>query len=277
MDKQDRVAAQQHPSQTASEATVNPTEDRELSPSLRTTKHNKPQNGLKGGIYISVLVQERTHFLLCLVGYGLLALALFDYIDILIPLNLTNPVWEFQTIGALVEHAAIPLLGLMLIFYRREGYLGGLEKKLLGFLSWVSLLVGLLYLLMLPLAVADTWRIYHANKAEIAAQVSQQTQKFQQLKGQLNQAKTDEQLEQLLARLTPQRRAPQIKNPQTFKTQLLSKISQSEWNVQAQAYTVKATHTQLLIKNSVKWNLGALVVGVLFLWIWYLTGWARTR
>ncbi len=45
-----------------------------------------------------------------LVGYGLLVLALFDLIHILIPLQLMNPMWEFQTVGALVERVPVPLL-----------------------------------------------------------------------------------------------------------------------------------------------------------------------
>ncbi len=39
-----------------------------------------------------------------LLGYGLLAFALIDYIDILIPSHFTNPEWELQTLGRLVEH-----------------------------------------------------------------------------------------------------------------------------------------------------------------------------
>jgi hypothetical protein len=275
MDKQNQVDIQNQPSQAASSEPAKPAEDREVLPSSPPTMHNRQQSGIKAEVYLSSFVEQRSYFLVSLVGYGLIAFALFDYINILIPLNLTNPVWEFQTIGALVEHAAIPLLGLMLVFFRHQGYIRGLEKNFLGFLSWVSLLVGLLYLLMLPLGVADTWRIYHANKAETITQLSQQSQQIQQLKVQLNQAKTDEQLEKLLANLTPQGRSLKIKNPQAFKDQLLTKISQTQRNIKVQANTAGKTQTQLLIKNSVKWNLGALITGVLFIWIWYLTGWAR--
>ena len=163
----------------------------------------------------------------------------------------------------------------MLVFYRREGYIGKLERKFLGCLSWVSLLLGVLYLLMLPLGVADTWRIYNANRAEISAQVAQQSQPLQQLKVKLSEAKTDDQLQKLFASLTPQKRIPQIKQPQSVKDQLLTKISQTQRNIQTQADTVGASQRQSLLKNSIKWNLGALVVGTLFIVIWRLTDWAR--
>jgi hypothetical protein len=184
--------------------------------------------------------------------------------------------WELQTIGALVEHVVAPLLGLMFVFYRPEGSINTWERKILGLLSWVSLLVGLLYLLMLPLGVIDTWRIYQYNNTQISAQLSQQSQQLQPIKQKLNQAKTDEQIEKLLASLTPQT-SPKIKSPQTSKDQLLTQISQAERSIKVQADNARGSQGQTLLKNSVKWNLGALVVGILFIWIWHLTDWTRIR
>jgi hypothetical protein len=269
--------SQQHPSQTASRTPVNKPENKKPSPASPKGRHTQRESGSKGSLYLSNLVEQQTHLLVHLLGYGLLVFALLDYIYILIPLRFTNPNWEFQTIGALVEHAAIPLLGLMLVFYRHQGYILKREKNLLWFLSWVSLVVGLLYLLMLPLGIIDTGRIYHANNAQITAQVSQQRQRIQQIKGKLNQAKTDKQLNQIFAALTRQGRSPQVKNPQAFKDQALDQISQTERNLQAQTDLARANQLKALGKQSLKWNLGALVSGVLFIWVWHLTRWARVK
>jgi len=38
-----------------------------------------------------------------------------------------------------------------------------------------------------------------------------------------------------------------------------------------QSETVRANRRQALLKNSVKWNLGALVSGTLFIMIWHMT------
>lgn len=261
MDTQNQFDAQQQPSPTASRE-LNQGESKELKKDTNTST------------YLSNRIEQRTQLLLNLLGYGLMAFALVDYIHTIIPLRITDPGWEFQTIGALVEHSAVPLLGLILVFYRHEGHIGKWEKKFLGFFSWISLLLGLLYLLMLPLGVADTWRIYHRSNAQIAAQLSQQSQQFQQIKGQLNQAKTDEQIEQLVS-VTTQGRPPQIKNPQEFKKQYLAQVDQAQWKMQSQAKTVQKNQTQALLKNSVKWNLGALISATLFLSIWHITRWAR--
>lgn len=235
------------------------------------------ENNLNGWIFLSEIVEQRSHSFMPLLGYGLLLFGLFDYIAIIIPPQFTNPAWELKTIGDFVEHVAIPLLGMLLVFYRHQGYIFKLEKRLLGFLSWVCLLVGLLYLLMLPLGVADTWRLYNANKVQVSSRMTQQHQQFEKAKRKLNQAKTDEQIKQVVTSLTPTVRSEDIKEPQAFKDQFLTKISEGELQIQIQADKVWTDQSQTLLKNAVKWNLGALVAGVLFIVTWHLTDWARGR
>lgn len=55
-------------------------------------------------------------FLLRFIGYGLLILTLFDVIYIIVPPLFMNPAWELQTLGTLVEHTPVPLIGIGLIF-----------------------------------------------------------------------------------------------------------------------------------------------------------------
>ena len=235
------------------------------------------ESGLDGSVYLSEIIEQRSHLLLPLLGYGLLLFALFDYVPILISPHFTDPAWELKTIGDLVEHAAVPLIGLLFVFYRDQGYMLRMERNLLGFLSWVCLLVGILYLLMLPLGIADTWRLYYANKVQVTARTSQQSQQFQQAKGLLQQAKTDEQIKQVVTSLTPRVRSEDIKKPQEFREQFLAKISEGEQKLQVQADNVWTDQSQTLLKNSVKWNLGALLAGTVFIGIWHLTDWARIR
>lgn len=272
-DTQPPIRGKQQQSQSPS-TSANPFEDKK-SPLPEGRAHKK--NGLKGSLYLSETVEEHSTFLMRLLGYGLLIFALLDYIYIVIPPRFTNPAWELQTIGAFIEHAAIPLLGLMLVFYRYQGYISKLEKHLLGLLSWGSLLLGLLYLLMVPLGIIDTGRIYHSNNAQIDAQLSQQRQQVEQIKVKLNQATTDEQLRQLFASLTPEGRSLKINNPQTFKEQSLAQISQNDRNLQAKADSVRKNQQNALLKNSIKWNIAALVSGILFIWIWHLTRWTRVK
>ena len=211
--------------------------------------------------------------LLRLVGYGLLVLALFDFVHILVPLRLMNSMWEMQTIGAFVERVPVPLLGLMLVFYGEISFRKKWEITFLKFLSWASLLIGVLFLLLIPLLVANTMRIDKQITYQTSTQVSQQLSGLQQLENQVSKG-TDRDINVLATRLN-QGRQVDVKNPQELKSRLLSEITKAKKAIQPQSTATLADKRFALLKNSIKWLLGSLVSGVLFIYVWANTGWAR--
>ncbi|MBZ8180046.1 HpsJ-like protein, cyanoexosortase A-associated [Oscillatoria salina] len=241
-------------------------------------KKNQPNpRKKKQSLLISEIVTQRSASIMHLVGYGLLLLSLFDFVQIIFPPQLKNPVWEFQTIGQLVERVPVPLLALLFIFYRISGEI--IEKKqiyLLRFLSWMSLLIGILYLLIIPLGIGNTFRINRANNRQIDDRLSQQNQQLEQLQTQIEGA-TDAQLQNFIASLNQQGATPQIDNTKEFKQQLLTQLENNQKSLEQQGQNTKKNQKLTLIKNSVKWNLGALVSGFLFIWMWHLTRWVRVR
>ncbi len=220
--------------------------------------------------------EESSRSLFRWVGYGLLTLAVLDIINILVPPQLTNPTWEFQTVGALVERVPVPLLALVLIFYEGANLRGKVEKTILKVLSWASLLIGVFYLLLIPLAVSNTLRINNQNNAQVLAQSNQRLSQIQQIKGQLNNA-TPQELNNLLSRLSSQGRAPNIENSGELKNQLASEIARAEKSLKTQSEAARANARLALLKNSAKWNLGALISGALFIHIWRATRWTRHK
>jgi hypothetical protein len=214
-------------------------------------------------------------FKLRFVGYILLLLAFIDGVNILIPFRFTNPVWEFQMIGALVEHAPLPLIGSIFVFFGETDYRNKAEVYILNFISWGALLVGCLFLLLLPLGINNTWRINNQNYVQSTNQSSQQLTQMRQAKELLSKARTNEDINQIFKSLNPQKNTPELKNPQEVKTQLISQIGQLEKNVNNQAQATQSHTRKELIKNSIKWNLGALICSFAFIWIWQATYWAR--
>jgi hypothetical protein len=202
-----------------------------------------------------------------LIGYGLLLLALFDLITILLPLRLMNPLWQFQTMGAIVERVAVPLLGLVLVFFGEEKFRTPIEQKLLKILPWLCLLVGVLFFLLIPLGVVNTLQVKAINSTQLNNQYDQQKAQFARVERQLNQIK-DQQLENFIK---SQGRSLDGQTPQQAKEQFLAKINRDKQQVQAQFEQAKAERRITLIKNSLKWNLGALVAGILFIYVWHLT------
>ena len=239
--------------------------------------HTPTRNKKRRSVYLSTSARERSFSLMPTIGYGLLLLALFDYAQILIPPQFTNYTWEMQAIAQLVERVPVPLIGLALVLYRPEAEIDKRELYLLRWLSRFSLGLGIFYLLMIPLAIQNTQRIYRANNNQIDERIARQVQQLQPIKEQLKNAKTDEQVEKLIATIN-RRNAPLIiEDPQAIKNELLTGIAQTEKRLQTQAETWRSDRRRTLIKNSVKWNLGALASGVLFIRIWSLTRWVRTR
>lgn len=193
-------------------------------------------------------------------GYALLALSLLDLIEIFVPPRFGNPTWELQLVNNLVERAPVPLLGLVLVLVGEQRF------RIFKFLSWACLVVGLLFLLVVPLAASSAWRIERLNQL----QFNQQTAQIQQIKAQLNQATTDAEINNVLARLNPQGPPPEINNPQEAKRQILGKIAQAEQIAKAQIAN-RAGTTENRLKRTIKPILGALVSAAVFLTIWRKT------
>jgi hypothetical protein len=214
-------------------------------------------------------------FNLRIIGYILLILSFIDVVNIFIPFQFTNPVWEFQMIGALVEHAPLPLIGSIFVLFGNINNRREVEIYLLNFISWAALLAGILFLLLLPLGIKDTLRIDNQNWVQIANHSSQQITQMQQIKKVLSKATTNQDINQIIKSLNPQENTLELKNPQDVKSQLLSQMGQLEKNTNNQTQLVQNnTHKELII-NSIKWNLGALICSFAFIWIWRITHWVR--
>jgi outer membrane murein-binding lipoprotein Lpp len=213
------------------------------------------------------------------IGYGLLILSLFDYIVIVLDPSPKNAAWTFQTVGQFVERVPVPLLGLGLVFFIGQNFRAKWESVVLKVLSWLSLLAAIFYLLLLPLGVISTVKLEQQASAQFNAQIERGQQGLEQAREQLNAADTPEELQILLASLNAQGRAPEIaavtSQFQELKEQLGTFINQTQENLVAQATEARKNRRINLIRNSVKWNLGAIISAVLFAIIWKLTKWLR--
>jgi len=211
------------------------------------------------------------------IGYGLLLLALFDVIEMFIPAGFMNPNWEFQTFGALVERVAVPLIGFAFVFFAGLNERGNREGIILKLLSWLTLFLGIIYFIIIPLGVINTVRIYKQQQGQITVRLNQQKTVIEQVKKNLDGPINEAQMQQLLGRLSGGR-APEIKSPeelQQAKQQVSTLINKGESELETQVQAARSSQRVNLLKKSVKWNLGALIAGALFITIWRSTVWAR--
>lgn len=211
-------------------------------------------------------------------GYGLLLFTLFDWLDVLTPLKFMNPLWEFQTIGALVEKVIVPLLGFVLVFSGAEVNRRRWEASILKFLSWFTLVIGILYLLMVPLGLLNTIRINEINSSQVLSQVDKQVAQIKAVQTQLQTVNNEAQMQELLKALQKGGLAITPKpgeSVETIKKDLNSFMTGAKEKMENQAKEARSNQQFALFKSSIKWNLGAVIAGVWFIGIWRLSEWAR--
>jgi hypothetical protein len=203
------------------------------------------------------------------VGYGLLLLTLFDVVSALVPPQLSNPAWQFQTAGGFVERSAVPLIGFILAFYGDRDSRKKRELLVLRLLSWIALLAGVFYLALVVIFFITPPTLNERSQAQVNAQFEPRITQLKQLQSQVEKAQPA-QLEALMKnnRVTGS-------DPQTFKAKLIQDATVAQKNFTEQSDTAKGSQKLALIKNAVKWGLGALVSGILFIRIWAGTAWAR--
>ncbi len=204
-------------------------------------------------------------------GYGLFLLALFDWIVLFIPAKFIDPAWEFQTMGAMVERVPVPLIALALIFFGEASFRGKFELHLLKLISSLTLLLAIVFFLLIPVGTINAIRLNENNQTRIIQASEQRTTQAENAEKRISQA-TPAQISNLLKN---QGRSLDGKKPEEVKNQLLSQVSNAKKQIKTQAQTAQSTQELNLFKRAVKWNLGALVSGILFIYFWVQTRWVR--
>lgn len=204
------------------------------------------------------------------IGYILLVFVFLEAIDTLIPPQLTNPGWEFQTIGRLVETVPIVFLAFGLILVGREISRDPKERYILRALPWLALIIGILYFLTIPIGILNTTRLLRQNNQQIV-QVEEGRAQVNQIRANLEETNSQADLERLLQDLGNENPVPQLEPEQIqeAKDTLTEIVQGGENQLNTQTQRLEAARVDLL-KKSVKWNLGAFLSGVLFIYIWRL-------
>jgi hypothetical protein len=208
--------------------------------------------------------------LIRVIGYVFLTLFLFDFVDTLIPLRLTNANWEFQTFGALVEKVPVLFLSYAMIYLGRNFGRKRLEQFLLSLITWLALLLAIVYLLMIPISVINANRLLTLNHQQ-TLQLDIQIAQVKKAQTNLKTTSTQSDLQQILSRdLGNNSPLPKLDNPEqikTLKNRLSTVISDGELKLKEQAQSLQDVRLEL-VKKSVKWNLGSLLSAVLLFYIW---------
>jgi hypothetical protein len=210
-----------------------------------------------------------------LVGYGLVLITVVNLLFLLTRAEIT-PLSEFQTMGAIIEKIPFALLGMTLIFYGSKSDRTFLEAIILKVLSWVSLMTAVVLILVIPFDINNSWQIYHQHNTTTNAQFVMLKDNLQQFKEQLAAANSKDEIAALLQQQAKQIvNIPKSANIEKLKADLIANLQNNQDNITSQVEAFRAQKRSLLLKQCLKWNLGALISSILFLMIWKSTEWAR--
>ncbi|NJN23357.1 MAG: hypothetical protein HC810_01750 [Acaryochloridaceae cyanobacterium RL_2_7] len=245
-----------------------------MSPS-DSSRFNRPQ--IDEQVKQFSLSQFRSMGLVHILGYGILLLTLVDVFTIVFPPRFMNPTWEFQSFGQCIERAPVLFLALVLIFFGEGNPRGKIERVFVKVLSWITLVLALLCFVLVPLGIFNTIRIDQTNEQRANFELSQQLSQLRQVKTQVEEAESAEDLRGLVSLLGSGGSAPSLDSEDLSQTQgrLFEILKNREQLFVADSSRQISKKHRALIKQSFKWNLGAVITGTLLLLSWINTRWAR--
>lgn len=234
-----------------------------------TTDNNLPQvvEGLRQfGFSISKSVKPFRW-----VGYTILLLAVLEWFSIFIPPQFNNLLWLFQATGQFIERSPLLFVAFVLVFFAEKSLRASWESLALKIISWFCLVLGIIYILMSVAVGTEAILLAPRSNAQVDAQFQQQLFQATQIEQQVSQASPEE-----VAQFIQSQGGQVQGTPEQAKEDLLAKLTKAKEELEAQRASARGTQQFGLIKNAVKWILGGLIAGVLLIYLWSATRWART-
>jgi hypothetical protein len=207
------------------------------------------------------------------IGYGLLLIGAVIYLNFLFPLAISQPAWILQVSGNLTQNISVALVGFALIFYAGSRHRKPLAKRVLPILSWLTILLAVFYLALIPADIVSATRVYRTSEQNIETQVKQNQAALAQAKTAINNAGSLQQLQQIRQVLQVPGAAPT--DPQAIRSDLLSRLQQSESGLVSNSQVARNNLRMGLITLVLKQAVLSLICAWLFWQIWSCTAWSR--
>lgn len=240
-------------------------------PVTSAAKDSKPKK--KRIIPITDEIEEKSYKMIAILGYVLIGLILFEYINFLVPPRFFNPTWELNTIGKIIDTIWILLLGLVMVLFRtHKSKVKQGELRLLSLLSWGALLMAFVCFLSAPLTASNALRLDRSNQTQINSQIATYNDGAENILGRAENA-TDAQLQQFLQ----QNNLFDGENTtDSVKAQFNNVIEQRKQDSVSQLNERLKSSRLSLAKKTFKYFIGAIVSGIAFVAIWKQSQWTRT-
>jgi len=218
-------------------------------------------------------VEDRQGFFIILnwLGYVLLFASAVDYLLIIYPPEWTDSDWQLQTSGEMVNHAWVLLMAIILMYLPTRRQIRRLELNFLSLFRWVALLMGLIFILLLPVGVMSARQV---NRDVLEQLSSEKESQQEQLEALEQQVRTEQIPQEQLQRLGEQLDVSQP-NQDNIRSALLEAIEQQKAQLEQQVSQTHNERFQELIQQLIRISIGAFLIGVFLIRLWWQTRWVR--
>ncbi len=204
------------------------------------------------------------------IGYGLLILFLMDVVEVLIGYRPFVPQSDATLVSQLIERIAVPLMAYALIFAAEPNNPGRFERGARKFISFGSLLMMAICLLLTGLALYAGQRLSRQSGAYFQQQIVERNAVLTRLKTEMpkfNDAQVTLAYRELILRPQGLAVSTAISTAEMREKTLASIPLELEKTVSSVNSARKEARNQLLITTT-KYSLGGIIAAAMFLFAW---------
>jgi hypothetical protein len=213
--------------------------------------------------------------ILPIIGYVLVTMSFIDYISVITEFQLNNFENELNSISLFAEHSWVFLIGLGFIFTRyftdNQSDIRHLEVVFQKIFRWVILIMGIAFLLLIPLVFLDTGRLLKSFNDQINEQQNTNIEQINQLEKNLASVVNEQQLKVLGRNIKMSPEELNLAYPQ-LKNAIEQKLITFKNSVRQETEKTKREKYLSTWKTSRRVIISLVILSFTFVIIWFKIG-----
>jgi len=215
-----------------------------------------------------------------LAGASLVVFSLVRMLYLLIPLKLTNPAWELQVLASGGELAATMFFGAALFFFIAPGDIRLWKLSCFHYASWACLFVGVICILLIPLAVFDAQRVMNNLNLGYTQAWNQREEEWVRFRDSVKSAQSTQEEASLANALGLRQQyiehvSQDLPLPNERKQWLITEARKQFDGGQHKAAGVNHFEKWKLVKLAFRTVISLAFSGFFFILLWFMTRWIR--
>jgi len=206
------------------------------------------------------------------IGYGIFFVYLTKFFNVLFPLQLSNPAWELNTIGTLMDLSWTLLIGMGFIcsryFAENQANSRLIEFLFLKAIRWFFLILAILYLFLAPLVVLNSFRMTTQISQQADQQQNAKTARIDQIQNQVTKITNPAQLRALAQSLNINKDDITRLADDQLPASIQQQLSTAKSRIEKETAIARRNQLQKLWQNSIRMIFSQILLAFTFIFIW---------